>query len=118
MPSLASISPELLRGLPTSPGVYLFRGRTGEILYVGKAKSIRPRVRSYFRQDASHSIKTQELVKRVASLDTIVVGSETEALILEANLIKEHHPRFNILLKDDKKYPYIKVTLRHPGGPK
>lgn len=110
MGSLPPISPELLKGLPTAPGVYLFRDGKGEILYVGKAKSIRPRVRSYFRDDSSHTVKTRELVKRVASLDTIVVGSEAEALILEANLIKEHHPRFNILLKDDKKYPYIKVT--------
>jgi len=106
------ITPTLLAGLPTTPGVYFFRGQKGEILYVGKAKSLRPRVRSYFRQDPSHSIKTQELVRRVASLDTIVVGSEAEALILEANLIKEHQPRFNILLRDDKKYPYIKVTAQ------
>lgn len=110
MGSPSPISPETLKGLPTAPGVYLFRDGTGEILYVGKAKSIRPRVRSYFRDDSSHTVKTRELMKRVASLDTIVVGSEAEALILEANLIKEHHPRFNILLKDDKKYPYIKVT--------
>ena len=110
MPSFPEISPDLLKGLPTAPGVYLFRDGKGEILYVGKAKSIRPRVRSYFRADSGHSIKTRELVKRIASLDTIVVGSEAEALILEANLIKEHHPRFNIHLKDDKKYPYIKVT--------
>jgi excinuclease ABC subunit C len=109
-------SSDLLRRLPTDPGVYLFRGPSGEVLYVGKAKSLRPRVRSYFRADPSHSIKTQELVRRVASLDTIVVGSEAEALILEANLIKEHHPRFNILLKDDKKYPYIKVTIREAFG--
>jgi len=107
-----SISPEGLKRLPTGPGVYLFRDQGGEVLYVGKAKSLRPRIRSYFRNDSSHSIKTQELVRRVASLDTIVVGSEAEALILEANLIKENHPRFNILLKDDKKYPYIKVTLQ------
>ena len=103
----------VLSRLPTAPGVYLFKETPeGEILYVGKAKSLRPRVRSYFRKDPSHSIKTQELVRRVASLDTIVVGSEAEALILEANLIKEHHPRFNIQLRDDKKYPYIKVTTQ------
>jgi excinuclease ABC subunit C len=110
MSSSSPISTELLRSLSTAPGVYLFRSEKGEILYVGKAKSLRPRVRSYFRQDGAHSIKTRELVKRVASLDTIVVGSEAEALILEANLIKEHQPRFNLQLKDDKKYPYIKVT--------
>jgi excinuclease ABC subunit C len=110
MTSPSPISTELLKGLPTAPGVYLFRNEKGEILYVGKAKSLRPRVRSYFRQDAGHAIKTLELMKRVVALDTIVVGSEAEALILEANLIKEHQPRFNLHLKDDKKYPYIKVT--------
>lgn len=81
---------------------------------MGKAKSLRPRIRSYFRKDQSHSIKTRELVRRVAALDTIVVGSEAEALMLEANLIKEHKPRFNIQLRDDKKYPYIKVTTQEP----
>ncbi|MBT8398363.1 MAG: excinuclease ABC subunit UvrC, partial [Gemmatimonadetes bacterium] len=114
MPDRHSISAKVLSRLPTGPGVYLFRGESGEVLYVGKAKSLRSRVRSYFRRDGSHSIKTQELVRRVAGLDTIVVGSEAEALILEANLIKEHHPRFNIQLRDDKKYPYIKVTTREP----
>lgn len=114
MPASDPISPNLLGALPTAPGVYLFRDPRGEILYVGKAKSLRPRVRSYFRGDASHSVKTRELVRRVASLDTIVVGSEAEALILEANLIKEHHPRFNIQLRDDKRYPYLKVTTQEP----
>lgn len=112
MPDAESITPELLATLPTSPGVYLFRAEGGEVLYIGKAKSLRPRVRSYFRQDQSQSIKTRELVRRITGLDTIVVGSEAEALILEANLIKEHQPRFNIQLRDDKKYPYIKVTVQ------
>jgi excinuclease ABC subunit C len=112
MEGTTSLSPEHLSKLPTAPGVYLFRGQDGEILYVGKAKSLRTRVRSYFRKEALKSIKTQELTRRATSVDTIVVGSETEALILEANLIKEHHPRFNILLKDDKQYPYIKVTTQ------
>jgi excinuclease ABC subunit C len=107
-----SIPVGLLKSLSTAPGVYLFRDSRGEVLYVGKAKSLRPRVRSYFRADPSHSIKTQELVKRIASMETIVVGSEAEALILEANLIKEHQPRFNIQLRDDKKYPYVKLTTR------
>ncbi len=109
-----TVSPQALAGLPTRPGVYLFRGEGGEVLYVGKAKSLRTRVRSYFRQESSHSVKTRELARRITSLDTIVVGSETEALILEANLIKEHHPRFNIQLRDDKRYPYIKVTTQEP----
>ncbi len=102
-----------LRGLPTRPGVYLFRDASGEIIYVGKAKSLRSRVRSYFR-GSGKSLKTQELVRHVEDVETIVVGSEAEALILEANLIKEHRPRFNIQLRDDKRYPYIKVTTREP----
>jgi excinuclease ABC subunit C len=112
MEGTASLTPKRLSNRPTAPGVYLFRGEGGEILYVGKAKSLRTRIRSYFRKEALQSIKTQELVRRATSVDTIVVGSEAEALILEANLIKEHHPRFNIQLKDDKKYPYIKVTTQ------
>ncbi|MFL5538708.1 MAG: excinuclease ABC subunit UvrC, partial [Longimicrobiaceae bacterium] len=100
-----------LRTLPTRPGVYLFRDAQGVIVYVGKAKSLRSRVRSYFAGGAQHGIKTQELVRRVADVDTIVVSTEAEALILENNLIKENKPRFNISLKDDKTYPYIKVTV-------
>ncbi|HEX6939608.1 MAG TPA: excinuclease ABC subunit UvrC [Longimicrobiales bacterium] len=103
-----------LRHLPTRPGVYLFKGAGGEILYIGKAKSLRARVRSYFARGQDHSLKTRELVRRIADVDTIVVGSEAEALLLEANLIKEHRPRFNIQLRDDKRYPYIKVTVQEP----
>ena len=105
---------ERLTKLPTRPGVYLFRDARGLVLYVGKAKSLRPRVRSYFRREADLSAKNRELVKLIDDVETIVVGSEGEALILEANLIKEHRPRFNILMRDDKKYPYIKVTVREP----
>ena len=94
--------------------MYLFRDESGEVLYVGKAKTLRSRVRSYFRGDRSQSLKTQELVRRVSDIETLVVGSEAEALILEANLIKEHRPRFNIQLRDDKRYPYIKVTVQEP----
>lgn len=100
-----------ITGLSTRPGVYLFKNGAGEVLYVGKAKSLRARVRSYFRSGQMSSLKTQSLVQRIESVDTIVVGSEAEALILEANLIKEHQPRFNVQLRDDKRYPYIKVTL-------
>lgn len=103
-----------LRHLPDRPGVYLMKGADGEILYVGKAKSLRSRVRSYFAARAQHSLKTREMVRRANNLETIVVGSEAEALILENNLIKEHHPRFNVSLRDDKTYPYIKVTVREP----
>ncbi|MFV2006096.1 MAG: excinuclease ABC subunit UvrC [Longimicrobiales bacterium] len=100
-----------ITSLSTRPGVYLFKNGVGEVLYVGKAKSLRVRVRSYFRAGPSSSPKTQSLVQRIESVETIVVGSEAEALILEANLIKEHQPRFNVQLRDDKRYPYIKVTL-------
>ena len=100
-----------LRGLPSRPGVYLFKDSGGDILYIGKAKSLKSRVRSYFR-GSEQSLKTQEMIRQIVEVDTIVVGSETESLILEANLIKEHRPRFNIQLRDDKRYPYIKVTIQ------
>jgi excinuclease ABC subunit C len=103
-----------LQHLPARPGVYQFKDASGEILYIGKANSLRARVRSHFAIDSSTSIKNREMLRRVTDVDTIVVGSEAEALLLEANLIKQHHPRFNIRLKDDKKYPYIKVTLQEP----
>ncbi len=103
-----------LRYLPAQPGVYLMKGAEGEILYVGKAKSLRPRVRSYFSARHAESLKTRELVRRVEDFETIVVGTEAEALILENNLIKEHRPRFNINLRDDKSYPYVKVTIGEP----
>ena len=108
------LDPARLKHLPTGPGVYLFRGAEDEVLYVGKAKSLRARVRSYRNPDPATGLRTRELVRRVRHLETIVVGSEAEALILEANLIKEHRPRFNIQLRDDKKYPYIKVTVAEP----
>ncbi|MDB4871832.1 MAG: UvrABC system protein [Gemmatimonadales bacterium] len=100
--------------LPEGPGVYLWKGRDGTTLYVGKAKRLRSRVRSYFGNDQLDSLKTRHLVGLIADLDTIVVPSEAHALILEANLIKEYRPRFNIALRDDKSYPYIKVTLQEP----
>lgn len=103
-----------LKNLSTKPGVYLFRDARGGVLYVGKAKSLRPRVRSYFQPSADLSAKNRELMRHVEELETLVVGSEAEALILEANLIKEHRPRFNILLRDDKRYPYVKVTVQEP----
>jgi excinuclease ABC subunit C len=100
--------------LPDGPGVYLWKGRDGSTLYVGKAKRLRSRVRSYFGNDQLESPKTRHLVGLIADLDTIVVPSEAHALILEANLIKEYRPRFNIALRDDKSYPYIKVTVQEP----
>src|SRR3954451_12780169 len=100
--------------LPDGPGVYLWKGRDGTTLYVGKAKRLRSRVRSYVTADHAESVKTRALMQSVEALDTIVVPTEAHALILEANLIKEYHPRFNIALRDDKSYPYIKVTVQEP----
>ena len=100
--------------LPEGPGVYLWKGKDGSTLYVGKAKRLRSRVRSYFANDQLESVKTRHLVGLIADLETIVVPSEAHALILEANLIKEYRPRFNIALRDDKSYPYIKVTVQEP----
>ncbi len=101
-------------GLPETAGVYLWKDGEGRVLYVGKAKRLRSRVRSYFGTDISDSVKTYALMRQVADLDTIVVPTEAHALILEANLIKEYRPRFNIALRDDKSYPYIKVTVQEP----
>jgi excinuclease ABC subunit C len=100
-----------LRALPTSPGVYLFHDAEGTVLYVGKAKSLRTRVRSYFRREAYATAKTAELVDRIESIEFFGASSETEALLLEQNLIKRHRPPFNIRLRDDKSYPYIAVTV-------
>ena len=98
--------------LPDGPGVYLWKAVDGKILYVGKAKKLRSRVRSYFAQDHEASPRIRHLVNQIRDLETIVVPSEAHALILEANLIKEYRPRFNIALRDDKSYPYIKVTVQ------
>jgi len=105
---------EKIPHLPESPGVYLWRDREGTVLYVGKAKRLRSRVRSYVAADHVESIKTRALMLSAANLETIVVPTEAEALILEANLIKEYHPKYNIALRDDKSYPYIKVTVGEP----
>lgn len=101
---------EKLDNLPTKPGVYIFKDENGQILYVGKAINLRSRVRSYFHVSAEYNHKIQRLVSRITDLEFIVTGSELEALILESNLIKRHKPRYNIRLKDDKHYPYIKIT--------
>jgi excinuclease ABC subunit C len=100
--------------LPESPGVYLWKDAGGGVLYVGKAKRLRSRVRSYVASDHRESLKTRALMQQVEALDTIVVGTEAHALVLEANLIKEYKPRFNIALRDDKSYPFIKVTVQEP----
>ena len=100
--------------LPESPGVYMWKDADGVVLYVGKAKRLRSRVRSYLASDHLESVKTRALMRQAADVDTIVVPTEAHALILEANLIKEYRPRFNIALRDDKSYPYIKVTIQEP----
>jgi excinuclease ABC subunit C len=104
----------ILATLPTKPGVYIMKNAEATIIYVGKAINLRNRVRSYFHADASHDAKTRRLVRAIADLEWIVVGSELEALILEMNLIKKHRPKYNIRLKDDKRYPYIKVHWAEP----
>jgi len=105
---------EKVASLPESPGVYLWKDSEGQVLYVGKAKRLRSRVRSYVASEHWESPKTRALMLHAAALDTIVVPTEAHALILENNLIKEYRPRFNIALRDDKSYPYIKVTLQEP----
>ncbi len=102
-----------LSTLPSRPGVYLMRDQPGRIIYVGKAKSLANRVRSYFRGTPANP-KVAAMVARIASFDYIVTDSEIEALLLECNLIKEHRPRYNVDLKDDKRYPYLKVTTAEP----
>jgi excinuclease ABC subunit C len=101
---------EKVGNLPLQPGVYLFKDATGAILYVGKAQSLRSRVKSYFLESSSQDAKTGSLVREIVELDYIVVDNEKEALALENNLIKQYKPKFNILLRDDKTYPYIRYT--------
>lgn len=99
-----------LKQLPDSPGVYLMHGLVGEIIYVGKAKVLKNRVRSYFQKSANHLPRTRQMVSLVRDVEWITTNSELEALLLENELIKQHKPRYNVRLKDDKKYPYVKVT--------
>ncbi len=104
----------VLATLPARTGCYIYRNAEGTIIYVGKAVNLKNRVRSYFHADASHDDKTRRLVREIADIEWIVVGSELEALILEMNLIKKHRPKYNIRLKDDKRYPYIKIHWNDP----
>jgi excinuclease ABC subunit C len=105
---------EQLSSIPAKPGVYLMKNENGKVIYVGKAVNLRNRVRSYFHASADHSPKTHYLKQDIADLDFIVTASELEALILECNLIKKYQPRYNVRLKDDKRYPYIKITWQEP----
>ncbi len=113
-PALPDALQRKLDTLPDGPGVYLWRDAAGEVLYVGKAKRLRNRVRSYFAADFDSSPRNQVLQRLIADVETIVVPSEAQSLLLENNLIKEYRPRFNVRLKDDKSYPSIAVTLADP----
>ncbi len=99
-----------LAKLPKKPGVYLMKDKNATVIYVGKAKLLKNRVSSYFRAFERHTPKTKTLIVNIADFEYIITSTEVEALILEANLIKKYKPRFNVMLKDDKSYPYIKVT--------
>ena len=99
-----------LKNLPTDPGVYLHKNKKGKIIYVGKAKNLRNRVRQYFQSGKGKGYKVNRLMKQIADFEFIVVDNEAEALVLESNLIKKHKPRYNVMLKDDKQYPHLKIT--------
>jgi excinuclease ABC subunit C len=103
-----------LRIVPQKPGVYIWKDRDGTIIYVGKSKSLRDRMRSYFGAARGLSSKTRRLVSNIADFQTIITSSELEALLLEMTLIKEHRPKYNVLLKDDKSYPFIRITIQEP----
>jgi excinuclease ABC subunit C len=107
---------EKIRSLPTNPGVYLYKNASGVVIYVGKAKNLRARVRSYLLESSQTDAKTGSLMREAVDLEYILVGNEIEALALESVLIKQKKPRFNVMLRDDKSYPYVKLTLadRHP----
>ncbi|NLZ99730.1 MAG: GIY-YIG nuclease family protein, partial [Clostridiaceae bacterium] len=100
--------------VPEEPGVYLMRDSSGSIIYVGKANSLRQRLRSYFTPNPSVTPRIQAMISKIASFDTILCENEIEALILESNLIKKYQPKYNILMRDDKEYPYIRVTMQEP----
>ena len=100
-----------LKNLPSNPGVYIMHNKDGKVIYVGKAKVLKNRVRQYFQKNSNHTPKVIAMVSNIAYFEYIVTDSEREALVLECNLIKKYRPKYNILLKDDKQYPYLKVTL-------
>lgn len=108
---MTEIVEDKLKLLPDSPGVYIMKNAQGKIIYVGKAVVLKNRVRQYFQQNKAHTPKVRAMVEKIADFEIIMTSSEVEALILECNLIKKHRPRYNISLKDDKTYPYVKVTL-------
>ena len=105
---------EELKKLPAKPGVYIMHGEKDEIIYVGKAISLKNRVRQYFQSSRNKGAKIERMVTHITRFEYIITDSELEALVLECNLIKEHRPKYNTMLKDDKSYPFIKVTVNEP----
>lgn len=105
---------EELKKLPAKPGVYIMHGEKDEIIYVGKAISLKNRVRQYFQSSRNKGAKIERMVTHITRFEYIITDSELEALVLECNLIKEHRPKYNTMLKDDKSYPFIKVTVHEP----
>ena len=103
-------NPDQLKNLPTLPGVYQFKNKDDKILYIGKAKNLKNRLRSYFQNKKNQSSKTISMMRNAHSFDWIIVKNEIEALLTEANLIKKYRPKYNVLMKDDKTYPYIQIT--------
>ena len=101
---------EELKKLPQKPGVYIMKNSKDDIIYVGKAINLRNRVRQYFQSSKNHTPKVRQMVQHIVEFEYIITDSELEALILECNLIKKHRPKYNIALKDDRQYPYVKVT--------
>ena len=102
---------EKAKNLPLAPGVYLMQNKSNQVIYVGKAKKLRNRVSQYFQDSASHTAKTRIMVSQIDHFDVIVAASEFEALVLECSLIKRHMPKYNILLKDGKGYPYLRIPM-------
>src|SRR5262244_3095739 len=103
-----------LKNIPPGPGVYLYKDESGETIYVGKAKSLRNRVRTYFQLSADFDVRKDQMMEGIADVEFIVTDTEGEALALENNLIKQYKPKYNILLRDDKTYTYIRLTINEP----
>src|SRR4051812_27819138 len=103
-----------IKGLAEEPGVYMMKDASGGILYVGKAKNLKSRVSSYFQDSKDKSSRTELMVRKIADFEVVITDTEVEALVLEYNLIKRYKPRFNVVFRDDKSYPYVRLDLNHP----
>src|SRR5262245_63949614 len=111
---LPSMPAEKVKGFPRGPGVYIMKDARGRVIYVGKAKSLRNRAGTYFKKQAAEDRRTCDLVKEIADIDFLEAESEVDALLLEARLVKDIQPRFNVDLKDDKTFPYLQIRIREP----